>query len=91
MLQELTSGIVIYYLAGTFFLFILIGSIIVYVLLHQKKVNDFRQQLYEKEIKNREAIFDALQEGEEKERTRIAEELHDGVSAKLSGLKMNLE
>jgi signal transduction histidine kinase len=32
-----------------------------------------------------------LQEGEEKERKRLAEELHDGIGAKLSGLKMNLE
>lgn len=32
-----------------------------------------------------------MQEGEEKERNRIAEELHDGVSAKLAGLNMNLD
>jgi len=91
MLQDLHNEIAIYYLAGTFFVILLIAAIIFYVFLHQKKVNAFRFQLQQEEIKKQEAIFSALQEGEEKERNRIAEELHDGISAKLSGLNMNLD
>jgi signal transduction histidine kinase len=59
--------------------------------LHQKKIVQLRLRLHEEELRRQQAIFDALQEGQEKERTRLAQELHDGVGAKLSGLKMTLE
>jgi len=90
MPQEFHNEIAIYYLAGTFFIILLIAAIVFYVVMHQKKVNSFRFQLKQEEIKKQDAIYFALQEGEEKERGRIAEELHDGISAKLSGLNMNL-
>ncbi|KAA5535108.1 sensor histidine kinase [Taibaiella lutea] len=91
MLQDIQNEIVIYYLAGTLVIILLVSAIIFYVFQHQKKVNAFRLQLQQEEIKRQQAIYAALQEGEEKERNRIAEELHDGISAKLSGLNMNLE
>ena len=91
MRQELHTGIAVYYLIGTLFLIILISAIVFYVFLHQKKVSAFRFQLQQEEIKKQEAIFAALEVGEEKERTRIAEELHDGISTKLAGLNMNLD
>jgi two-component system NarL family sensor kinase len=91
MLKEIENGIVIYYFAGLSMVFLLITAIILYALLHQKKVVQLRLRLHEEEILKRQAIFDALQEGQEKERTRLAQELHDGVGAKLSGLKMALE
>ena len=79
------------YLVGTFFLIVFVISIIIYVFQHQKKVNAYQQRLQREELIKQDAIFAALQDGEEKERTRLAEELHDGVGAKLSGLNMNLE
>jgi len=91
MFQETKSIIVIYYLAGSSIILLLIVAIIVYTFLHQKKVNHFRQKIHDEEIRNQQSVFNALQEGQEKERTRLAEELHDGIAAKLSGLKMNLE
>lgn len=91
MLQETTSHIVIYYLAGTMFILLLVTTIVIYIFLHQKKVNYFRFKMQVEETKKKEAVFFALQKGEEKERNRIAEELHDGVSAKLSGLNMYLD
>ena len=91
MSQEFHNEIAIYYLGGTLFVIVLIAAIVFYVFLHQKKVNFFRLQLQKEEIKKQEAIFSALQEGEERERNRIAEELHDGISAKLAGLNMNLD
>ncbi len=90
MLQT-ESGIVVYYLAGSILLLLLIIAIVFYAFLHQKKVIELKAQLHEEDIRAQQAIFDALQEGQEKERTRFAEELHDGIGAKLSGLKMNLE
>jgi signal transduction histidine kinase len=91
MSQALNNEIIIYYLAGTGFVLIFITAIVIYVFQHLKKVNAFRQKLHDEELIKQDAIFSALQEGEEKERARLAEELHDGVGAKLSGLNMNLE
>lgn len=91
MLQDINKEILSYYLAGTSFIFLLIAAIITYAFLHQRKVNQFRRLLQEEEIKKQQSIFAAIQEGEEKERTRLAEELHDGVGAKLAGLSMYAE
>lgn len=52
-----------------------------------------KQQKYQLEIlqKNNELrLLQSLMEGEEKERTRIARELHDGLSGMLSAAKMHL-
>ena len=89
MLQ--TDSIVIYYLTGSLLLLLLVVIIVIYAFLHQKKVIELKTRLHEEDIRARQAVFDALQEGEEKERARLAEELHDGIGARLSGLKMNLE
>lgn len=80
-----------YYLVASTLLFLLITAIVTYAFLHQKKVLQLKTQMHENEIRNQRAFFDAVQEGEERERTRLAEELHDGIGARLSGLKMSLE
>jgi len=80
-----------YFLAAFTLVFSLIAAIVTYAFLHQKKVVQLRTQLHEEELHRRQAVFDALQEGQEQERTRLAQELHDGVGARLSGLKMYLE
>jgi two-component system NarL family sensor kinase len=91
MFQGIDKEILIYYLAGTLFIFLLVASIIIYIFLHEKKVSLYRYRLKEEDIKKKQSILLALNEGEEKERSRIAEELHDGIGAKLAGLKMKLD
>jgi signal transduction histidine kinase len=90
MLQT-ENSVVVYYLAGSVLLLLLIMTIIIYAFLHQKKVIELKVRLHEEDIRAQQAVFDALQEGQEKERARLAEELHDGIGAKLSGLKMSTE
>lgn len=85
------ESLTIIYLAGTFFSLLLVVFIIYYVILHQKKVNEYNLQLKEQELKKQQALLVALTEGQENERKRLAEELHDGIGAKLSGLNMSLE
>lgn len=89
MLPE--NNIVLFYLAGTVFIGLLVGFILVYVYIHHLKVKQMHSELSKQELKKQQELYFALQEGEEKERKRLAEELHDGIGAKLSGLKMNLE
>ncbi len=90
MFQNTDKGIVIV-LVATIIIMLLITAIVAYAFLHQKKLVLLRIRLSEEELRRQQAIFDALQEGQEKERARLSQELHDGVGAKLSGLKMTLE
>lgn len=85
------NNIIIYYYVASLVVLLLVVAIVSYAFLHQKKVIQLQTLLHEEELRRRQAIFDALQDGQEKERTRLARELHDGIGARLSGLKMNLE
>ncbi len=58
-------------------------------LAKQKEIN-YRQQLQEAEQRQQTAFAKALLDGEEKERKRLAGDLHDGLGGILSGVKMNL-
>lgn len=91
MLQDKENIIFVFYFVGTFLVFLLVLAIAIYVLVHQKKVNQFKFKLQLEELKKQELQFLAIQEGEEKERVRLAQELHDGIGAALSGLKMNID
>lgn len=91
MRKETENEVLIFFLAGSLIILLLIVAIVTYALVHQKKVVLLRIRLNEEELRRQQAIFDALQEGQEKERARLAQELHDGIGAKLSGLKMALE
>ena len=51
--------------------------------IHQKEIQSLQQQ---KEIQ----LLQALMQGEEKERSRIAKDLHDGVAGMLAAAKMHL-
>jgi len=77
-----------YFLIGLT-LFFLIASILLFYIFRQ------RQKRKEKEIEvlkreNQIRTLESLIEGEEKERIRIAKELHDGVNGDLSAIKFKL-
>ncbi len=92
MPSETGSGFPLIYLAiPVIVILLMVIAIVTYSLLHQKKIVLLRMQLHEEELRKQQAIFDALQKGQEQERTRLSQELHDGVGAKLSGLKMTME
>lgn len=55
----------------------------------QKEIN-YKQALLTMENKQKLVVTNALLEGEEIERERIARDLHDGLGSMLSGLKMHL-
>jgi tetratricopeptide (TPR) repeat protein len=73
---------------------ILIGSIFVLLLLSYLFYNRYKlkkqQEMDAEVIKQRELRTRAIIEAEEKERIRIARELHDGVGQQISAVKMNL-
>jgi two-component system, NarL family, sensor kinase len=55
----------------------------------QKEIN-FNQQIHSLKDQQKLAVSNALLEGEEVERKRLARDLHDGLGSMLSGLKLQL-
>ena len=58
-------------------------------LAEQKEIN-YRQQLKEMEQQQQLATSHAMIEGEERERSRVARDLHDGLGGMLAGVKIKL-
>lgn len=59
------------------------------------KIQDKKKKLVNKELERLKSerekeVVKALLEGEQKERTRIARELHDGINGNLAALKLNM-
>lgn len=79
------------YIAGIGFIFTLLAFVLIYIIIYQHKIKKFNQTLQQKELEKQFEVYDALIAGEEKERKRLAEELHDGIGAQLSGIKMSVE
>ncbi|AQG81810.1 sensor histidine kinase [Spirosoma montaniterrae] len=82
------SGFVI--AVGTAVLLMMAVFIIIFVAYYQQK--QAKQQLALKELQeqHRRALMDATFRGQEEERRRLAEELHDGIGTMLSVTKMSL-
>lgn len=80
-------------IAGAFFL-LAAGFIYVYnrnkrKLAEQRELN-YKQQLNETRQQQQLQLTEALLKGEEKERKRLAGDLHDGLGGMLAGVKINL-
>ena len=71
------------------FLFISVGLLMSYALYERKRKN--KHKLVSLEQERKIDINKALIYGENKERERIAKELHDGIGGRMTGIKINLE
>lgn len=60
-------------------------------LLQEKEQQRYEAEKRRMEKENQLEHANALIEGQDQERNRIAKEIHDGVGAQLAGLKLNLE
>jgi signal transduction histidine kinase len=64
--------------------------VVVMVVLQQKQVVQYKLKLKDKDLQIQKERLVAVLQGQEIERKRIAEDLHDEVGAQLSVLKLNL-
>lgn len=64
--------------------------VVVLVIFQQKQVIQHKLVLRDKDLKQQKERLVAILQGQEQERKRIAEDLHDEVGAQLSVLKLNL-
>jgi len=70
-------------------LFLLIVFIVIW-LLRKNQINLASQKLLEIEQKQQIVLSKAMLDAEEKERNRLARDLHDGLGGMLAGVKINL-
>ncbi|MBL0741439.1 tetratricopeptide repeat-containing sensor histidine kinase [Chryseolinea lacunae] len=83
-------------LLGAFSLFLSVTFVFAFVLyrnskkLSAQKEMHYQQQLKEAEQKQQIQVTRALMQGEEKERKRLAIDLHDGLGSRLAGVKISL-
>lgn len=69
-------------------IFLLIIAFLIYLVKNNKKHN--AQKLKEVENQQQLKMAQAMLEGEERERERVARDLHDGLGGALSGIKLKL-
>ncbi len=72
-----------------FVLTLIIGILLFINLQNRKKMN--RKEMQRLQSEKEKQVVKALLDGEEKERMRIARELHDGINGNLAALKLNLK
>lgn len=85
---ELQKQTVLIYLTFSIVL-ALFSAIIIFIIIHRNKQKANKEKLQFIQKQNELKILTAMVEGEEKERTRLAKELHDGVGGVLSAVKMH--
>jgi two-component system, NarL family, sensor kinase len=86
-----SQNLILIFASGTFLVLLLIGSLIGFVVLHRNRVLRMHYEHKQGELEREKEVFNSLLDGEEKERKRISAELHDGLGARLSALKMEME
>ena len=75
---------------GTFLVLLLVLFIMLIIVVYQRRMIQHKVEVQHLEIERQHSVLKALLEGEEIERKRLAEELHDGVGQVLMAIKMNL-
>lgn len=87
-LQLLQKSVLNYILVGGFVALLIIGTLIYRTYRQTQKIQ--QQRISELETEKQLAATEAIIEGEEKERSRLAQDLHDGLGGLLSGIKYSL-
>lgn len=75
---------------GTLLFFILVCIFIIFLFLHRKKMVDKEIEYQKLKVKQQQELLHNEINAIEKERSRIAKDLHDEVGAMLSLIKMNI-
>lgn len=78
-------------LVGTFILLLLCGAVIFFVLLYQRKVLQSKLDIQNLQTDHQKKLLVATINSQEKERTRVGQELHDSVGAMLSAIRLNMK
>lgn len=84
------DNLIVILIVGTSVTLFLAGSIIFFVVFYQKRMLQKKMELQNLEADYQRQLLQSTIDSQEKERKRIAADLHDGVGAMLSAGKLNL-
>ena len=88
-----TEGIALLdiYLVSALAVLVLVIGIAFFIVAYQRKVMGQKMVIQDQERAHQVRLLEAATEAQERERARLAQELHDGVGATLSGARMGLK
>ncbi|MEL6538244.1 MAG: histidine kinase [Bacteroidota bacterium] len=88
---EQESQLILVIVTSTGIILLILGVVAVLVIGHQKRI--MKQDLHLQQLQNdqQRELLRATIEGQERERERLAKELHDGFGSLLSGLRFHLK
>lgn len=90
MTETANNGIVLVYFIGTVGMLLLAGAIFFFFVTYQKRLLIKQLELNEVKAAQQREILENTISAQEKERKRIAQDLHDEVGAMLSVVKLNI-
>ncbi|OUR98132.1 hypothetical protein A9Q86_13815 [Flavobacteriales bacterium 33_180_T64] len=88
---EETNQIVLIFILSTIFVVFLAVVLILFLVIYQKRIVTQEHRLQKLENERQQSLLKATIEGQERERKRLAKDLHDGIGSLLSGLNLNLK
>lgn len=88
---EESKDIVLIFLVSGGIVVLLAIILILFLLIYQKRIVTQENRLQRLENERQKVLLKATIEGQERERQRLAKDLHDGIGSLLSGLSMNMK
>lgn len=83
--------VILLVIIGTIGVMLMAFSVVFFVLLYRRKVLESELEMQSLKTKHQEEMLSATLKSQEEERNRLGTELHDGVGAMLSSIKLNLQ